>query len=133
MKHVDSEIIHAFADGKDIQWKSKANKESDWQDLDKECALFETNLRQYRLKPAAPKWPQTTMTSGDLSVAYQKAISNDALIDVANAAIAHACEIGQVVPAIKVREVGRAIRSACHDGGIGDSELNEIFINYAIK
>ncbi|WP_443700179.1 hypothetical protein [Pseudomonas sp.] len=38
-------------------------------------------------------------------------ITDDPLADVANAALAHACEAGQVVPADKVREIEAKARA----------------------
>jgi hypothetical protein len=47
------------------------------------------------------KWPETTMGDEELDYEYRKF----GLYGVANAAIAHACETGQVVPMEKVKEI----------------------------
>lgn len=55
---------------------------------------------QYRRKPepevVKPKWPETTMTSDELDEVYGDA-TGYSYIPIANAAIAHSLETGQVV------------------------------------
>lgn len=56
--------------------------------------------------PAAPKWPQTTMKNNELSRIGLLAETGE--IErrlIANAAIAHSCETGALVPADRVREI----------------------------
>lgn len=107
--HIHAEVIHAFADGAKVQ--VRLNGAEHWQetkfpDFCDEC--------EYRIKPepAAPKWPQTTMTeeelAGKVSYIIQPAPGQHPgpfYASVANAALARACETGQVVPADKVREI----------------------------
>jgi len=94
--HKHAEVIHAFADGAKLQVRlcgAEHWQETRFPDFADEC--------EYRIKPepAAPKWPQTTMTSEQMLIAQAgllgMAEQNRAL---ANAAIAHACEAGQVIP-----------------------------------
>lgn len=113
--HKHAEVIHAFADGAKVQ--VRLNGAEHWQetkfpDFCDEC--------EYRIKPepAAPKWPQTTMAEDSILSAWYN--GNDvrgpsaeiwAMIRVANAAIAHACETGALVPADKVREIEAKARA----------------------
>lgn len=100
MKHVHAEVIHAFADGAKIQARANGDGDERWEDCP--VPTF-TKLCEYRIKPAAPKWPQTTMEYEELETAYSGAGGINSWDSVAaralaNAAIAHACEAGQVVP-----------------------------------
>ena len=99
--HKHAAIIKAWADGLEVEYKNG----NQW--LDATTPRWNEES-EYRIKPAAPKWPQTTMTPMEITQArWPKGIESiqDQLYGVASAAIAHACEIGQVVPADKVREI----------------------------
>ena len=104
--HIHKEAILAFAEGAEIQ----VMESGQWID----CMPYPTfdSDHAYRVKPAAPKWPQTTMAEDSILSAWYN--GNDvcgpsaeiwAMIRVANAAIAHSCESGQLVPADKVRDI----------------------------
>jgi len=88
---------------------------------------------EYRLKPAAPKWPQTTMTELDLchELTWGGNGHSDVpvLVPIANAAIAHACEAGQVVPAEvhdqKIKSEGQKWLAALQSGAKRERELGE--------
>lgn len=137
--HKHAAIIKAWADGAEVQVSTNAG----WYDLDSNPNWCDFN--QYRIKPepAAPKWPLTTMTSAGLSIAYLEKVSEDGLRDVANAAIANACESGALVPADKVSEIeakARAegkreglhpvavIQAACNHMRLGDIDADTIQI-----
>lgn len=101
--HVHADVIRAFADGATIQVCYLAGE---WKD--EAYPHFDAYV-QYRVKPEK-KWPDTTMTYEQLETAYSGAgginsWDNVAARVLANEAIAHACETGQVVPADKVREI----------------------------
>lgn len=87
--HVHSEVIHAFADGAQVQC---LNAHGVWIDL--RFPDFDPK-EKYRIKPSAP---ETRMKSYELSAAFD---ANKMLIvaleDVANAAIARALEDGDVM------------------------------------
>jgi len=96
--HIHAAVIHAFADGAEVQVMTDFGEWKDCQypDFDPHC--------KYQVKPAAPKWPQTTMTYEQLETAYSGAggiLSWDSAAAkiLADAAIAHACETSQVIPA----------------------------------
>ena len=107
--HIHKEVILAFADGAQVQVKLKGGDH--WKD----CAYPDFDLTlEYRIKPesAAPKWPQTTMKKDDILSAWYSGSNvvghvaeTLAMYRVANAALAHACESGALVPADKVREI----------------------------
>ena len=104
--HKHAEVIRAFADGAQVEVKRDGGN---W--IATPRPDFDEDL-EYRVKPVAPKWPQTTMTSPELTKAYDaNKMMICALEDVANAAIAHACEAGQLVPADKVREIEAKARA----------------------
>ena len=125
--HKHAEVIRAFADGATIQ---VGYPTGEW--VDNAYPHFDEKV-QYRVKPepAAPKWPQTTMTSAGLSIAYVEKVSDDALRDVANAAIAHACEAGQLVPADKVREIeAKARAEGIKEGRRKEQELRRHEVDF---
>ena len=104
--HIHAAVIHAFADGAEVQVMTDFGEWKDCQypNFDPHC--------KYQVKPAAPKWPQTTMGAGALIQAYQDgAKKGEALICAANAVIAHECSIGALVPADKVRVIEAKARA----------------------
>lgn len=92
MKHKHCEIIKAWAEGAEIEvktvvgnWKP-AGGNPDWHIAD-----------EYRIKPPAPKWPESTMRAEDFcELGFGNLLARDTRT-IANAALAHACETGQVV------------------------------------
>lgn len=103
--HKHAEVIKAWADGAEIEYE-----DCGWHDCTESPVWDEET--EYRIKPAAPKWPQTTMGARELKQAYQDgAKEGDALICAANAAIAHECSTGALVPADKVREIEAKARA----------------------
>lgn len=107
--HVHKEVILAFADGAQVQVQVKGGHH--WKD----CSFPDFDpMLAYRVKPepAAPKWPQTTMTDAQLvkseSHIYGESASRRA---IANATIAHECSTGALVPADKVREIEAKARA----------------------
>lgn len=105
MKHVHAEVIHAFADGAKVE--KKINGE--W----KYCAFPDFDRDgEYRIEPAAPKWPQTTMTIKEINGAIANGPlelvsfgATETARRVINKAIEHECSTGALVPADKVREI----------------------------
>ena len=97
--HKHAEFIKAKADGATIQFQYKgSDSDSIWHDMVEDDWQFQDNL-QFRIKPPAPKWPETTMTGKELHEIYMgdSGIPRESIVVVANAAIAHALETGQVV------------------------------------
>lgn len=112
MKHVHAEVIHAFADGALVQVRTPGSEHwanTVYPDFDKKL--------EYRIKPepAAPKWPQTTMTGADLDDWFQSTRLTPSQIEVimdgVNKAIAKECQSGALVPADKVREIEAKARA----------------------
>lgn len=94
--HKHADLIKAWADGAEIQCSSLGKM---WHDTPQPS--WENEFK-YRIKPPASKWPETTMPIDQLVALWAASFeSNDgvklALSKVANAAIAHALETGQVV------------------------------------
>lgn len=92
MKHKHAEIIKQWADGAQIQYE-----DCGWRDCNNPAWDVGT---EYRVKPPEPKWPETTMSGSSLDRIWCQEASDSselACIAVANAAIAHACETGQLV------------------------------------
>lgn len=93
--HPQAEFIKAWAEGYVIQIEDLVGNWVDCNSTEHEFSEEHT----YRIKPPAPKWPETTMSGDDLREIYY---NHDGSIElghlaVANAAIAHALETGQVV------------------------------------
>lgn len=136
--HKHAEIIKAWADGAEIEYeycgRYECIKSPVWDE--------ET---EYRIKPepAAPKSPQTTMTYKQMESAYLIAgdvssWNSAAAIFLANAAIAHACETGQVVPAATVDKLKsqsdgteKKLLEALQDGIRREQELGDM-LNEAV-
>lgn len=111
--HKHAEVIKAWADGAEIEYE-----DCGWHDCTKSTVWDEETEYRIKPEPAAPKWPQTTMAEDSILSAWYN--GNDvrgpsaeiwAMIRVANAAIAHACETGALVPADKVREIEAKARA----------------------
>lgn len=141
--HKHAAIIKAWADGVEVQVSTNAG----WYDLD-----FNPNwcdFNQYRIKPepAAPKWPQTTMTAPEIRDWFQSTCLTPAqmavIINGVNNAIGKECQSGALVPADKVRDIeakARAegkreglhpvavIQAACNHMRLGDIDADTIQI-----
>jgi hypothetical protein len=107
-QHKHAATIKAWADGEKIECLDRGGwvdcPGPTWQDY-----------AEYRVKPAAPAkvYPNTRMTDNELCGAYHS--SGTPLTSVANAALHHACDAGQVVPMAEVREVARNLNKRRYD------------------
>jgi len=97
--HKHAEVIKAWADGAVIQYRDEGGF---WADVTTGTPTFRVE-RHYRIKPA-PKWPRTTMSDRALEIAYTGHEGATAICPepdewrrIANAALAHSLETGQVV------------------------------------
>lgn len=104
--HKHAEFIKAWAEGQEIEQKRPSD--SLWEPLGNWPGWNES--WGYRIKPAAPKWPQTTMTDmlskWDISLPVDQCMSK-----FAGAVIEHECSTGALVPADKVREIEAKARA----------------------
>jgi hypothetical protein len=94
--HKHAEFIKAWADGAVVEVATV----NGWQSIGKSPSWNETNY--YRIKPAELKrmYPVTSMNADALRAAFNEHMENIVparLEDVANAALRHACDNGQVV------------------------------------
>lgn len=105
--HKHAELIKLWADGNKIQWRG-SNNDMEWMDI---APIWWDEDKEYRVKPAAPKWPQTTMTQDDLWSQIDNVRNAPTLEAFANMVIARSCEDGHVVPADKVREIEAKARA----------------------
>lgn len=98
--HKHAEFIKAWADGISVEFSN--GDFNGWRDVSEKHHW--ENETEYRIKPAAPKWPETMMTNKEIN----QAIATDDLQlvsfgeteagrRVANAALRHSCETGQLV------------------------------------
>jgi hypothetical protein len=91
--------ICAWAEGKEIQYNSRGM----WEDFDSQYdPNWKSETIEWRIKPAEPEreYPQTQMTGDELDVIYMDTPAgdlNEDFIAVANAALRHACDNGQIV------------------------------------
>lgn len=116
--HKHAEVIKAWADGAKIECRGP--KSPDWIDST-DPQWFESHY--YRVKPAQPDkiYPKTDMTEMDMSNEWSKArIGTLGMIDIANAALRHACDNGQIV----TREE--------FDRAIGDRKARDIAVARAV-
>ena len=92
--HKHAEVIHAYADGATIQ----ILKQGEWVDMEDSVRFYDG--AEYRIKPAEPErvYPMTLMTQYDLGKVYLAAEpAHLCHVIVANAALRHAMDNGQVV------------------------------------
>ena len=101
MKHKHAETIHAWAEGAKLQFRIPPGET--WQDVEIPSFLGHC---EYRVKPA---YPETTIGHSEMFDIYASYLRRNlgyttvgaesgGLAAVANAAIRHAIEAGQVVP-----------------------------------
>ena len=94
--HKHAEVIKAWADGAQIEFRCYAN--SAWRDVPGDPVWKEAV--EYRVKPAglARVYPVTQMVEGDFYAEMKPMTSTlSNLIAVANAALRHACDAGQIL------------------------------------
>ena len=132
--HKYAEWIKAKADGHEIQYNAISNNgaEDGWCDMHDSDWVFNGNF-DYRIKPAAPKWPETTMTYEDMREAYLDVAKKDcatstwhslAAQNIANAALRHACETGQLVLPDPDRDM--KIAKAAWIAGVNSESSNDL-------
>lgn len=96
-KHKHAEFICAWANGEPVQVQT----ESGWHDIGGSPSFSEYN--SYRLKPAEPErnYPLTSMSNIELKNVWQEKALGCGPVStarvVANAALRHACDAGQIV------------------------------------
>jgi hypothetical protein len=127
--HLHCEAIKAWADGAAIQWRTLGT--SVWIDC---VHMPEWQIdREYRAKPE-PAYPTTTMTAAEtLSAARGMTVPSEMRRALANAALRHACDNGQVVRreefdrAMATREAREmAVAIAVRDALLG-AVISEVF------
>lgn len=126
-----SELIKAWADGAEIEAFDKDDGE--WVTLTTPC--FWNSNSEYRIKPAAPKWPETTISEELIISAYfgggdvrGSEEEMKAFFRIANATLAHALETGLVVLPDPERDmkIARAINNTYSFGKLNDVDMARI-------
>lgn len=127
-KHKHAEVIKAWADGAEIEYE-----DCGWHDCTTSVIWDEET--KYRVKPAAPKWLQTTMTDTQLAGGGSHIYGEGArLRAIANAAIAHECSTGALVPADKAREIeAKARAEGVKEGGKRNDDRDLLVKIQALK
>lgn len=121
-------LIHAFADGAKIEFKNEHGK---WAALDNPSWI---ESAEYRIKPFAPAYPETTMTGAELHHVYVTATGCDVdrgLMAVANAALRYAIDTGLVAPKEAYDQVNTALAEA--ERRLGQCEARELEVAGAVK
>lgn len=130
-EHKHSDLIVAWARGADIQ--VRVNFE--WYDDPKPCW---NNDVEYRIKPTPPakQYPKTLMSLGELSQAMPFRTGD--LQDVANAALRHAIDNGQVAPldayqqcAADLLKAEEKIRGLIEEAEMFNRDLEALIVKYA--
>jgi hypothetical protein len=122
--HLHCEAIKAWADGEKIQCRPRCA--GDWQD----CIHVPEwrHDHEYRVKPPEPKYPGTQMRLYDFDQALRRAGARTGMdirvsTEIANTALRHACDHGQVVPR---EEFDRAVGDRkTRDAAIADAVMQE--------
>ena len=126
-KHKHYDLIVAWAAGAEIEYMEDGGN---WHECQKPC--WHLNV-EYRIKPAAPKWPETTMTYEDMRKAYIDVAKKDcaqatwhgtAAKNIANDALRHACETGQLVLPDPERDM--KIAKAAWIAGVNSESSNDL-------
>lgn len=100
-----------------MKYQMREEGQKDWKDV---TAFAMKPGYEYRIKPepAAPKWPQTTMTNKEINGAITNGPlelvsfgATETARRVINKAIEHECSTGALVPADKVREIEAKARA----------------------
>jgi len=110
-KHKHHDLIVAWAAGADIECRDPGRK---WQQATSPTWYEDV---EYRIKPEAPKWPTTRMTGDEMMHIFDSAPTkvkgikavHIAFEALSNAAIARACEDGDVVPAAMLEKVANEV------------------------
>lgn len=106
--HKHAELIKLWADGAEIEGRDYPD--APWVPCHE--PTWNVGICEYRVKPAAPKWPQTTMTCVDISNAWGIAGTSVSLLQkFANKVLDHECSNGTLVPAAKVRVIEAKARA----------------------
>lgn len=122
-KHTHHEAIIAWANGETIEWSFDGKE---WNPSNNNEPRFNEMLK-YRVKPAEPEradYPKTRMTRSELSHAWDRAPDESftgAVEFVANAALRHACDTGQIV----TREE--------FDRAVGDRFAHDLAVAHAVN
>ena len=95
--HPQSEFIKAKADGAVVE-RRLTGIETHFYTMADDDFDFPLGY-EYRIKPPAPKWPESTMTGEELHEMYMqdRGSNKESMVVIANAVLAHALETGQVV------------------------------------
>lgn len=99
-KHLHHDAIVAWAGGARIQ-NRPVKKEIKADNIWKDCIHMPEWLidYEYRVKPPEPKYPTTRMTPEETMKAVMgRTVPSEMRHAIANAALRHACDAGQVVP-----------------------------------
>lgn len=124
--HKHAELIKAWADGKQIQFKVLGS-DGDWLDSIGPENPSWSDLLEYRIKPEAPKWPVTRMDGFELAQIWNDSIGEfTGYVEVANAAIARAIEDGDVITVEESRKRCAAAVCASQEGMVHESMLEEV-------
>jgi hypothetical protein len=119
--HMHCESIKAWAGGARIQWRTPGT--SVWIDC---IHMPEWSIdREYRVKPPEPNYPTTQLPHADMARIMQMNgnVPPEGWRQVANAALRHACDAGQVV---RREEFDRAIgERKTRDAAIADAVMQE--------
>lgn len=118
--HVHAEVIKAYADGAQIEFRHAPNRE--WEGVAQ--PHFDVGT-EYRIKPEPPAYPVTQMSIAELTRAYNDNQHINGLAGIANTALRHAIDAGQIITMADHHEemakhddardmaIAEAVRDAC--------------------
>ena len=90
--HVHSEVIKAYADGAQIEFRHAPNRE--WEGVAQ--PHFDVGT-EYRVKPEPRAYPVTQMSIAELTKAYNDNQHINGLVGIANAALRHSIDAKQII------------------------------------
>lgn len=125
--HVHAEVIKAYADGAQIEFRHAPNRE--WEGVAQ--PYFDVST-EYRVKPEPPAYPVTRLNHSELADIYfgafdfrTKQIESIGAVAIANAALRHAIDAKQIITMADHHEemakhdeardmaIAEAVRDAC--------------------
>lgn len=127
--HKHAELIKAKADGHKIQYSEL--KSDTWFDMANTDWDFDQDDLIFRIKPEAPKYPQTRMTENELAIIVGEHhpfanVRPSVYKALANAVLARACEDGDVITIEESRKRSAAAVCASQEGMVHESLLKKV-------
>jgi hypothetical protein len=140
MKHKHAEVIKAWADGIEVQYRHFITNH-EWSDVKDGDQPNFFGSAEWRIKPLSPEYPESTISDMALHEAWRKAQEgwptiNQWVFDgklakaCANAALAHALETGALVLPETIAELELKLKKANVRADQAEQAAQQKYFNY---